>query len=310
MQRPVEVLAVDTSPAALADARATVEPLGVGLVEARSGEAGLRRLLHQPDVAAIVMNAELPGMSGLETAVAIRRRHKTRHVPIIIVSGQDPPGLSRAAYAAGAADYLAKPYDPVALRSKLAAFAGLHTLRASAGALSERALHDHRTGLPNRELFADRLEQALLRARRRTVPLAVLFVDLDGLRRINDEHGRNAGDAVLAEAGERLRKLVRVSDTVARHGGDEFTILAEDVSGAEAARELGERVADDLARPYAGGVELSAGVGIAFTANPAGATPDGLIRRADHAMGRSKHPGAHRAEVSRVRPGLLDPLPR
>ena len=113
---------------------------------------------------------------------------------------------------------------------------------------------------------------------------------------------------MLVEAGRRLRALVRTGDTVARYGGDEFTILAEDVGDPQTARQLGERVADELARPYAGGLELAASVGVAFTANPAATTPDGLIRRADHAMYRSKRPGARRAEVSRVRPGLLSPL--
>jgi diguanylate cyclase (GGDEF)-like protein len=163
------------------------------------------------------------------------------------------------------------------------------------------------TGLPNRELFCDRLEQALARARRRTTPMAVLFVDLDGFKQVNDEYGHKAGDDVLVEAGRRLRGLVRTADTVARYGGDEFTILAEDVGDVEAARHLGERVAEELSRPYFDGLEVGASVGVAFTANPAATTPDGLIRRADHAMYRSKRPGARSAEVSRVRPGLLSP---
>ena len=181
-------------------------------------------------------------------------------------------------------------------------------MRRHTEALTHRALHDGLTGLPNRDLFEDRLEQALARARRRTVPIAVLFVDLDGFKQVNDVHGHEAGDKVLVEAARRLRSLVRTDDTVARYGGDEFTILAEDVGDAESARHLGERVADELARPYSGGLELAASVGIAFTANPAAVTPDGLIRRADHAMYRSKRPGARRAEVSRVRPGLISPL--
>jgi diguanylate cyclase (GGDEF)-like protein len=308
MHQPAELLAVDDDAGALKAIRATVEPLGATLTTAGSGEEALRCLLHEPDIAAILMDVGLPGMDGFETAAAIRRRQKTRYVPIIFVTGQDAPELSLEAYGAGAVDYLVKPFDPVVLRSKLSVFIGLHRLRQHTEALTHRALHDGLTGLPNRDLFDDRLEQALARARRRTVPLAVLFVDLDGFKQVNDVHGHEAGDKVLVEAARRLRSLVRTGDTVARYGGDEFTILAEDVGDAESARHLGERVADELGRPYGDGLELAASVGIAFTANPAAVTPDGLIRRADHAMYRSKRPGARRAEVSRVRPGLISPL--
>ena len=304
---PPQVLAVDDSAAALAAIAATVEPLGAQLVTATSGEEALRCLLHEPDVAAILMDVGLPGMDGFETAAAIRRRQKTRYVPIIFVTGADAPEQSLDAYAAGAVDYIVKPFDPVVLRSKLSVFVDLHRLRRQTEALTHRAVHDPLIGLPNRELFCDRLEQALVRARRRTVPLAVLFVDLDGFKQVNDTHGHEAGDEVLVEVGKRLRALVRTADTVARYGGDEFTVLAEDVGGAETARELGERIAAELARPYRGGLELAASVGVAFTANPAATSPDGLIRRADHAMYRSKRPGARRAEVSPVRPGLLAP---
>jgi diguanylate cyclase (GGDEF)-like protein len=246
-------------------------------------------------------------MDGFETAAAVRRRQKTRYVPIIFVTGQDTPGRSLDAYAAGAVDYLVKPFDAAVLRSKLQVFLDLDRLRRHTADLTHRALHDSLTGLPNRELFCDRVEQALSRARRRTVPLAVLFVDLDGFKNINDTHGHEAGDDVLIEAAKRLRALVRTGDTVSRYGGDEFTVLAEDVGDLETARQLGERIALDLARPYAGGLETTASVGVAFAANPAATSPDALIRRADHAMYRSKRPGARRAEASPVRPGLLSP---
>jgi diguanylate cyclase (GGDEF)-like protein len=308
MQIPVRVLAVDDSAAALAAIAATVEPVGAELITASSGEEALRCLLHDSDdVAAILMDVGLPGMDGFETAATIRSRQKTRYVPIIFVTGEDAAERTLDAYAAGAVDYLVKPFDPAVLRSKLSVFVDLHRLRRQTEALTHRSLHDMLTGLPNRQLFCDRLEQALVRARRRTVPLAVLFADLDGFKQVNDTHGHRAGDEVLVEVGRRLRALVRTGDTVARYGGDEFTILAEDVGDAETARQLGERIAAELGRPYPGGLELAASVGIAFAANPAATSPDGLIRRADHAMYRSKRPGARRAEVSPVRPGLLEP---
>ena len=308
MQHPADVLAVDDSATSLEAIRAVVDPLGARLLTASTGEDALRRLLREPDVAAILLDVNLPGVDGFETAAAIRRRQKTRYVPIIFITGDDRPGRSLEAYTAGAVDYMVKPIDPAILRSKLSVFIDLHRLRQHAADLTHRALHDGLTGLPNRELFCDRLEQALGRARRRTVPLGVLFIDLDDFKVINDTRGHSAGDGILVEAAHRLRRLVRAGDTVARYGGDEFTILAEDVGDVDTARHLGERIADELARPYGEeGLEVSASVGVAFAANPAASTPDALIRRADHAMYRSKRPGARRAEVSRVRPGLLSP---
>lgn len=305
MQRPVEVLAVGDSPKLLAEVRASAEPLGARVREAPAGEEALRSLLYEPDVAAVVMDPQLAGMDGLETAAAIHARRKTCHVPILIVADGDGPDRRAEAYDAGAADYLVRPADATALRAKLSVFIDLHLLRRRSDGFSRRPLHDRLTALATRDLFVDRLEHALARSGRRPVPLAVLLIGLDDLERVNEDHGERAGDAVLVEAGRRLRTLVRHDDTVARYGGDEFTILAEDVGGAAAARQLGERVAKELARPYADGVEMSASVGVAFTSNPAGATADGLIRRADHAMYRSTRSGGGRAEVSRVRPGLL-----
>jgi len=308
VQRQPQLLAVDDSASALAAIRAVVDPLGAELLTATSGEEALRCLLHESDdIAAILLDVGLPGMDGFETASAIRKRQKTRYVPIIFVTGEDRDGRSLEAYDAGAVDYLIKPFDATVLRSKLSVFLDLHRLRQHAADLTHRALHDSLTGLPNRELFCDRLEQALGRARRRTAPLGVLFVDLDGFKAINDTHGHDVGDEVLVETARRLRSLVRASDTVARYGGDEFTILAEDVGDAETALHLGERIAGELSRPYPLGLEVTASVGVAFAANPAATSSDALIRRADHAMYRSKRPGAGRAEVSRVRPGLLAP---
>lgn len=166
--------------------------------------------------------------------------------------------------------------------------------------LEHRALHDQLTDLPNRSLFWDRLEHAFARARRgeSAQRMAVLFVDLNGFKRVNDGLGHAAGDRVLIEAARRLRNRFREEDTVARFGGDEFVVLLEDVEGEETAREAVERFLSALREPItvdAAEVTLSASVGIALAdAAPAGADgeelmePDELVRRADAAMFRAK----------------------
>jgi diguanylate cyclase (GGDEF)-like protein/PAS domain S-box-containing protein len=171
--------------------------------------------------------------------------------------------------------------------------------REAAEALGRLALHDPLTGLPNRSLFMDRLGQALRRLDRRQRVLAVLFVDLDRFKAINDRYGHAAGDETLVAVGGRLREVLRPDDTVARLGGDEFVVLCEDLEDDLAAVRVAERVLAALDRPIVCGettVISSASIGIALTRRPE-TTADALLRDADMAMYRAKETGRHRIEV-------------
>ncbi|MEA2367501.1 MAG: hypothetical protein QOH38_219, partial [Thermoleophilaceae bacterium] len=155
--------------------------------------------------------------------------------------------------------------------------------------LAHRALHDPLTGLPNRALFLDRLGHALVRLRRRPGELAVLFLDLDRFKLVNDGMGHTSGDAVLTEAARRLSESARAEDTVARFGGDEFTILCEN-AGQDEAQRVGERVLAALTQPFmheGREFHLSASIGIRVSDTPT-ATPDALVRDADIALYAAK----------------------
>jgi diguanylate cyclase (GGDEF)-like protein/PAS domain S-box-containing protein len=156
--------------------------------------------------------------------------------------------------------------------------------------LERQALHDPLTRLPNRLLLMDRARQALARLHRSDGVVAMLFVDLDRFKAVNDNLGHDAGDQLLIAISERLAELMRDSDTVARLGGDEFVILAEDIDSAGEAMALAERVLDALEMPVALGsaeVAMLASVGVAV-AHGADTDPEGMLREADVAMYRAK----------------------
>jgi diguanylate cyclase (GGDEF)-like protein len=161
-----------------------------------------------------------------------------------------------------------------------------------------QALHDPLTELPNRTLFMDRLAHALERARRGGRKAAVLFMDLDHFKVINDSLGHEAGDLLLRAFAPRLEETLRPSDTVARFGGDEFVVLCEDLQSEEDAVHLAERILASLSKPFQiSSHELftTATIGVAL-ARP-GADPEGLIRDADAAMYRAKARGRARYEL-------------
>ncbi len=177
-----------------------------------------------------------------------------------------------------------------------------------------RALHDPLTGLANRGLLMEQLVQALARARRRPGSVAVLFLDLDRFKVVNDSLGHAVGDDLLVEVARRLERVMRSADTVARLGGDEFVVLAEDIAGVDEALSLARRLREAIAAPMPVGsgqqIVVTASVGIALSASAAGSrdaaaggspamadTPSSLLWDADAAMYRAKDTGRDRVEL-------------
>jgi diguanylate cyclase (GGDEF)-like protein/PAS domain S-box-containing protein len=154
--------------------------------------------------------------------------------------------------------------------------------------LAHRATHDPLTGLPNRSLLYDRIEQALARQRRsKTDDVAAMFVDLDHFKEVNDQLGHSVGDDLLRQAAERLRSTIREVDTIARFGGDEFIVLAHTNDLATLACRLNEAMTAEF--PIGEGVRISCSIGVATVTD--GDTPDSLIHRADQALYHAKEHG-------------------
>ena len=176
--------------------------------------------------------------------------------------------------------------------------------RAAEQQIRREALYDPLTSLPNRALFFTYLEHALARADRRGEPVVVMFMDIDDFAQINSTHGRQTGDAILAGIGDRLRTALRATDTAARMGDDEFTILLEDVAHLDEARVVADRVSEALRIPFEIGgrvIAAPASIGVAFS-HPASRLPNipsdmrlgEILRQADAALYRAKSSGKDR----------------
>jgi diguanylate cyclase (GGDEF)-like protein/PAS domain S-box-containing protein len=163
--------------------------------------------------------------------------------------------------------------------------------------LAHQALHDSLTGLPNRALLTDRLVHSLAGARRRGTQVGVMFLDIDDFKVVNDSLGHSSGDELLRQTSRRIAAAIRPSDTVARFGGDEFVIVADDVSSVETV-QIAERVLEALSQPCLIGtreMSVTASLGIAIA--DATATPESLLRDSDVAMYRAKERGRGRLEL-------------
>ncbi|MGS0753546.1 putative bifunctional diguanylate cyclase/phosphodiesterase [Roseateles sp. GG27B] len=327
----VPILVVDDEPANLLAMEALLDESGIEFVGAASGAQALRHLLER-EFALILLDVNMPGLDGYETAALIRARHASAHIPIIFVTagGSDSARMLKA-YQSGAADYVFKPFDPIVLRSKIAVFVALYraaelkrrAAELEAGnrrleadlarnlhlsvQLAHQASHDHLTDLPNRFLFEEILHETLALSQRSGRRAAVAFIDLDHFKFINDSYGHAVGDEVLKEAGRRLRAAVRASDVVARIGGDEFVVMLTEFVLWEESVLVAEKILGAFALPFeAGGHELKVSPSIGLALYPDdGDSAASLLKRADIAMYRAKQEGRncyrfHTAAMSAV----------
>lgn len=251
-------------------------------------------LIKQAAPEVVLLDLGLPDSTGLEGILTISRTVPT--VPIVVLSGQEDETLAVQAVESGAQDYLVKgDYTPKLLARVICYAAERKRVEQQ---LLYTARYDAITGLVNRSWFLGLLEHALNRARRDRRSLAVLFMDLDHFKNINDSLGHAAGDMLLKQVGERLHICSRVSDVVARLGGDEFTLLLENLDSPKSARIVAQKVISAMQPKFTiAGVDvvITPSIGIAFFPD-AGEDAETLIKHADTAMYRAKAKGRNTVE--------------
>jgi len=257
-------------------------------------------LLSRERFDAVLLDLSLPDAFGLPT---VRQVHATSPtIPVVVLSGVSDQQ--------GAQDYLVKGQGHPELLARAVRYA--IERKRSEEHLTYLAQYDHLTGLVNRTLFRDRLVQAMARTKRLQQPIGLMLLDLDRFKAVNDTFGHDMGDELLKAVTERLKVCVREVDTVARMGGDEFTIILEGALSEQNILAVATRITESIAAPFElKGHHISIGVSIGITIYPQDDhTIDELLKHADTAMYRAKQQGGsafHLHEASRNHPANLLP---
>jgi diguanylate cyclase (GGDEF)-like protein len=263
------------------------------VAEAPDGLAGIEICRNDPPDL-VLLDLALPGCDGFEVLRRLKGDQRTSAIPVIVVSSASETHDKARGLDLGAVDYVTKPFDPVELQARVRV--ALRTKRLL-DLLEQRAHVDGLTGLSNRAALEERLTAEWARFQRHGGALAVLIVDLDHFKAVNDTYGHAAGDEVLRVAAETLRAAVRTSDLAARYGGEEFLVIAPqcDLAGAvKTADRFRHRLSATPIPVDKGPLRVTASVGAAAVPEIEAGSPVGLLARADHALYQAKARGRDR----------------
>ncbi|MEN6356216.1 MAG: EAL domain-containing protein [Armatimonadota bacterium] len=270
---------------------------GYEVIVSCDGEQAWKVLSSDDTPRLAIIDWMMPGIDGVHLCRRVRERKGGSYIYLLLLTAKSQKEDIIRGIEAGADDYITKPFDTNELNARLRAGKRILDLQAelisTRETLRQQATHDPLTGLPNRLLFGDRLTQRLAQSRRKKQSTAVMYMDLDRFKIINDTLGHNFGDMLLQEVAMRLTACLRETDTLARMGGDEFTIILSDIASPDNATKIANKVLAALASPFAiEGRELfvTASIGISFFPSD-GSDAETLVRNADTAMYRAKEQG-------------------
>jgi diguanylate cyclase (GGDEF)-like protein len=299
------ILIIDDSTAARDELRRVLEESSRydRILEASDGLAGLRTLLAQP-VDAVICDLEMPGLDGEKLLAAQRGRTGGEEMPFLFLTAQRDPERMARLLRSGACDIVQKPFHAAELLARLDLHLRLRRLQAELreknATLARLSTTDPVTGLRNRRYVSEFLSLEVLRSVRYRTPLAVLLLDLDHFKRINDGHGHRVGDSVLQVVADTLRASLRATDIAGRYGGEEFLVVLPqtDLAGAavlaERVRAAIEETAIDVGAPEPLAVTVSVGVA---ALDEHARSAEQLVERADAALYAAKDAGRNRIAV-------------
>jgi two-component system cell cycle response regulator len=273
-------------------------------IEVSSGEACLEIVMASPrTIDTIILDVAMDGLSGLDVLGRLKSEPDTVDIPVILMTGsarQDEDVVTGVRL--GASDYICKPCTAGVLVAKVQAWCARaqsdRQLREKLEIASKDAMTDPLTGLMNRRSFDVRIVEASAHAQRHAQPFAIVIVDIDRFKNVNDTHGHVVGDQVLVEFAHTIQSVLRAEDTAFRFGGEEFVMLLQSCD-ATCAIGVADRLRNALrSRPFR--FDDGATQEIAFSAGVAaageGLSSEGLVRRADEALYRAKTNGRDRTE--------------
>ena len=250
----------------------------------------------------ILLDLQMPGMDGFEVMEGLKAIETDGYIPVLVLTAQ--PGHKQRALQAGAKDFVSKPYEWAEVLMRVHNLLEVRLLYKQIEhhneVLESLALHDQLTGLANRRLLTDRMSMAMAHARRNESAMAVVYLDLDGFKQLNDRLGHGAGDILLKMVANRLVKTVRQEDTVARLGGDEFVLVLWHLAEPGYAATVARKVIEALSQPFdiegnTVSITTSAGVGI-YPIH--GEDADTLTKSADLALYEAKRAGKNLYRIS------------
>ena len=294
MDDKLKILIVDDLPANLSALEQLLEDIDVDIIKAADGNDAVGKAFENKfDL--ILMDVQMPGMNGFEAVNLIKKEEKNKYIPIIFLTAAYIDEISKIeGIQAGAVDYITKPISEEILLGKVKLFLDMQKnkkeLEKAKRKLEIIVFTDSLTGVINRKPFTDLLEQNIQRAIREKNKLALLFLDLEKFKQINDIYGHESGDKILVKAAEKFKKTMRKSDFLGRIGGDEFVLCLNDIKSVAGAVQAARRINKDFLEKVKVGnnlIDLTVSIGIAVYPTD-GENAAALLKNSDIAMYKAK----------------------